>query len=98
IVVGALISLLALQRTWRNTFWGPPMQTYRPDSAETGRAPAQPILRRVRIPARLPVPATIMIELTAALFGFPEPLLEITHRAAEGLLDHSDYIGAVMTP
>src|SRR5699024_119292 len=68
IVVGALISLLALQRTWRNTFWGPPMQTYRPDSAETGRAPAQPILRSVRIPARLLVPATIMIGLSAALF------------------------------
>jgi len=98
IVVGALISLLALQRTWRNTFWGPPMQTYRPDSAETGRAPAQPILRSVRIPARLLVPATIMIGLSAALFCFPEPLLEITHRAAEGLLDHSDYIEAVMTP
>ncbi|RAG72762.1 monovalent cation/H+ antiporter subunit D family protein, partial [Burkholderia multivorans] len=32
IVVGALISMLALQRTWRNTFWGPPMQSYRPDS------------------------------------------------------------------
>ena len=98
IVVGALISLLALQRTWRNTFWGPPMQTYRPDSAETGRAPAQPILRSVRIPARLLAPATIMIGLSAALFCFPEPLLDITHRAAEGLLDHSDYIEAVMTP
>ena len=52
----------------------------------------------MRIPARLLVPATIMIGLSAALFCFPEPLLEITHRAAEGLLDHSDYIEAVMTP
>ncbi|WP_166971505.1 monovalent cation/H+ antiporter subunit D family protein [Brevibacterium atlanticum] len=98
IVLGALISLLALQRTWRNTFWGPPMQSYRPDSAETGRAPAEPIMRSVRIPARLLVPATIMIALSVALFAFPEPLLDITHRAADGLLDHSDYIEAVMTP
>ncbi|WP_181275270.1 monovalent cation/H+ antiporter subunit D family protein [Brevibacterium oceani] len=98
IVLGALISLLALQRTWRNTFWGPPMQTYRPDSAETGRAPAEPIMRSVRIPARLLVPATIMIAISVALFCFPEPLLDITHRAADGLLDHSDYIEAVMTP
>lgn len=98
IVVGAIISLLALQRTWRNTFWGPPMQTYRPDSAETGRAPAEPITRSVRIPARLLVPATVMIGVSVALFAYPEPLLELTHRAADGLLDHSDYIQAVMTP
>jgi multicomponent Na+:H+ antiporter subunit D len=98
IVLGALISLLALQRTWRNTFWGPPMQTYRPDSAETGRAPAEPILRTVRIPARLLAPATIMIGVSVALFCFPEPLLDITHRAADGLLDHSDYVQAVMEP
>ena len=98
IVAGALISLLALQRTWRNTFWGPPMQTYRPDSAETGRAPAEPITRSVRIPARLLVPATIMIGVSVALFCFPEPLIDLTHRAAEGLLDHSDYIEAVMAP
>lgn len=98
IVTGALISLLALQRMWRNTFWGPPMQTYRPDSADTGRAPAEPILRSVRVPARLLVPGTIMITLSVAIFAYPEPLLEITARAAAGLLDHSDYIEAVTTP
>ncbi|MGO2860986.1 MAG: monovalent cation/H+ antiporter subunit D family protein [Brevibacterium sp.] len=98
IVIGALVSLLALQRTWRNTFWGPPMQTYRPDSAETGRAPAEPIMRSVRIPARLLVPGTVMIALSVAIFVYPEPLLEITRRAAEGLIDHSDYIEAVTRP
>ena len=98
IVVGALISLLALQRTWRNTFWGPPMQTYRPDSAETGRAPAEPILRSVRIPGRLLVPGTIMIGVSVAIFAYPEPLLEITARAAVGLLDHGAYIEAVTKP
>ena len=98
IVVGALISLLALQRTWRNTFWGPPMQTYRPDSAETGRAPAVPIVRSVRIPARLLVPGTIMIAISVAIFAYPEPLLEITARAAAGLLEHSAYIEAVTAP
>lgn len=98
IVVGALVSLLALQRTWRNTFWGPPMQTFRPDSAETGRAPAEPVMRSVRIPVRLLVPGTVMIALSVAIFAYPEPLVEITHRAAEGLIDHSDYIEAVTRP
>lgn len=98
IILGALVSLLALQRTWRNTFWGPPMQTFRPDSAETGRAPAEPIRRNVRIPARLLVPATIMIGISVALFCFPEPMLDLTQRAADGLLDHSDYVEAVMSP
>ena len=97
IVIGAVISLLALQRTWRNTFWGHPMQTYHPDSAETGRAPAAPIMRSVRIPARLLVPGTIMIVLSVAIFLYPEPLLEITDRGAAGLLDHTDYIEAVIT-
>ncbi|GAA1871965.1 monovalent cation/H+ antiporter subunit D family protein [Brevibacterium marinum] len=95
IVVGALISLLALQRTWRNTFWGPPMQTYRPDSADTGRAPAEPILRSVRIPARLLVPGTILIGVSVAIFAYPEPLLAVTTQAADGLLDPSAYIEAV---
>lgn len=98
IVVGALISLLALQRTWRNTFWGQPMQSYHPDSADTGRASAQPITRSVRIPARLLVPGTIMIAVSVAIFVYPEPLLEITARAAAGLLDHHAYIEAVTTP
>ena len=98
IVLGAIISLLALQRMWRNTFWGPPMQSYRPDSAETGRAPAEPIPKSVRIPARLLVPGTIMIGVSVAIFAYPEPLLEITARAAAGLLDHSAYIEAVTTP
>ncbi|MDN5807157.1 MAG: monovalent cation/H+ antiporter subunit D family protein [Brevibacterium sp.] len=96
IVIGAVISLLALQRTWRNTFWGQPMQSYHPDSADTGRAPAEPITRSVRIPARLLVPGTFMIALSVAIFVYPEPLLEIVDRAAVGLLDHSEYIGAVI--
>lgn len=96
LILGALISLLALQRTWRNTFWGPPMQTYRPDSADTGRAPAEPIMRSVRIPGRLLVPGTIMIGLSVAIFAFPEPLLDLTHRVAEALLDNGAYVEAVM--
>lgn len=98
IVIGALISMLALQRTWRNTFWGPPMQSYRPDSAETGRAPTEAIPDSLRIPARLLVPGTIMIALSVAIFVWPEPLLEVTARVAEGLLDHTNYIEAVTSP
>ncbi|MDN5585366.1 MAG: monovalent cation/H+ antiporter subunit D family protein, partial [Brevibacterium sp.] len=98
IVIGALISLLALQRMWRNTFWGPPMQSYRPDSAETGRAPAESIPQSVRIPSRLLIPGTIMIGVSVAIFAYPEPLLDITARAAAGLLDHGAYIEAVTTP
>lgn len=96
IVIGSLISMLALQNTWRNTFWGAPMQSYRPDSAETGRAASVAITDDVRIPGRLLVPATIMIALSVAIFVWPEPLLEITGRAAAGLLDHTEYIEAVI--
>mgnify|MGYP004292106115 CR=1 FL=1 len=41
-------------------------------------------------------PATIMIALSVAIFVWPEPLLEITGRAATGLLDHTEYIEAVI--
>ncbi|RBP64274.1 multisubunit sodium/proton antiporter MrpD subunit [Brevibacterium sanguinis] len=98
IVLGSLVSLLALQRTWRNTFWGHPMQTYRPDSAETGRAPAVPVTPDVRVPAKLLVPGTILIGLSVAIFLQPEILLEITGRAADGLLDHRAYVEAVTQP
>lgn len=96
VVLGALISLLALQRTWRNTFWGAPMQTYRPDSADTGRAPAMALTSDVRIPVRLLLPAALLILVSVALFAYPEPLLRVTARAAAGLLDPSTYIQAVI--
>lgn len=98
IVLGAIISLLALQRTWRNTFWGQPMQTYRPDSAETGRAPATQLTDDVKIRAKLLVPATVLIALSVAIFVYPEPLLQLTDRAAIALLDHRAYVEAVTTP
>ena len=98
IVIGALISVLALQRTWRNTFWGPSMQTFRPDSADTGRGSAEAIRRSVRIPARLLIPGTIMIVASVVLFAYPEPLLAVTDRAADALLNHGAYIEAVTTP
>nr|WP_272902310.1 proton-conducting transporter membrane subunit [Brevibacterium daeguense] len=97
IVVGSLISMLALQRMWSNTFWGAPMTHYHPDSLSTGRAPQAQLTDEVRIKPALLMPATVMIGTSVALFFAPELLLQITDRTANSLLDTVPYIEAVLT-
>jgi len=96
IVTGSLVTMLALQRMWSNTFWGGPMLSYYPDSVHTGRAGATPLPSSVRIPRRLLVPGTIMMGLSAAVFVGAGVLVPITQRAAAGLVDTNGYIQAVM--
>lgn len=96
IVVGSIISLLVLQKTWSNTFWGAPMKKYYPDSLSTGRAPATALPGDVRIKAKLLVPGTVMIGLSVFLFFGAQVLVPITDQAAESLLHTRAYIEAVL--
>ena len=96
IVLGSVLSLFALIRLWRGTFWGDPMTSYRPDSALTGRSQATDLPADVRIPKRLLAPGAILIGLSVLIFVVPQPLIEITQRSAEALLHDSDYIRAVL--
>jgi multicomponent Na+:H+ antiporter subunit D len=96
IVLGSVLSLFALIRLWRGTFWGDPMTSYRPDSALTGRSQATELPADVRIPKRLLAPGAILIGLSVLIFVVPQPLIEITQRSAEALLHDSDYIRAVL--
>jgi multicomponent Na+:H+ antiporter subunit D len=91
-----VLSLFALIRLWRGTFWGDPMTSYRPDSALTGRSQATELPADVRIPKRLLAPGAILIGLSVLIFVVPQPLIEITQRSAEALLHDSDYIRAVL--
>lgn len=37
IIAASILSLLALQRVWRDVFWGPPMKEFQPDDPVTAR-------------------------------------------------------------
>ncbi|WP_349828888.1 proton-conducting transporter transmembrane domain-containing protein [Brevibacterium litoralis] len=96
VVIGSIITLLALQRLWSNTFWGAPMKTYHPDSAVMGRQPATTLPDDVRVPVRLLLPGTVMIGLSVGLFLWAEPLMALSGDAATSLLDSAPYIEAVL--
>lgn len=97
VILGSLISILALQRLWANSFWGEPMTHYHPDSLSTGRAALTELPDSVRIRTRLLLPGTVMIALSVGLFLFPDLLFAVTERAAEDLLHTVPYIEAVRT-
>ena len=97
VVLGSIISLLALQRLWANSFWGEPMTHYHPDSVSTGRASLTALDDSVRIRTKLLVPGTVMIALSVGLFLFPDVLFTVTERAAADLMDTAPYIEAVLT-
>ena len=96
VVAGSLITLLALQRMWRNTFWGEDMTMYHPDSPQTGRAPATELTAQVRVKPSLLLPGTVMIGISVALFVFGGALMPFVQEAGTGLLDVGPYVEAVI--
>lgn len=96
IVLGSVLTLFALMRLWRGVFWGEKLATYHPDSRLTGRSPAMDLPDDVRIPTRLLVPGAALIGVSVLLFAAPQPLVDVTQRAADGLLVNGDYIRAVL--
>lgn len=96
IVVGSLLSLFALIRLWRTSFWGDEPTQYHPDSPLTGRSQATALTADVRIPTRLLVPGALLIGLSVLLFVVPQPLVDLSQQSAEALLLNGDYIKAVL--
>lgn len=96
IVVGAIISLMALQRMWDDVFWGPPMETYRPDDLRTGRGEPVPLPEEVRIGSAMLLPGGVLIAISAAIFVAAGWLLPLTQRAGQGLMRLQPYIEAVL--
>ena len=96
VLVGAVASLIAMQRMWAGVFWGPPMETYRPDRDGPGRARSVPLTPDVRVTRALLAPGAALVVLQLAMFVFAGPLMALSRRAADGLLDPSAYIQAVL--
>jgi multicomponent Na+:H+ antiporter subunit D len=112
-VAVSLFTLLSMVKIWNGAFWGQPPAEPRAREPVMGLAvpaggagtdapgppvtPVTPTLSRGRA-AALVTPALALALLTA-VFGFgAEGLLQVSTRAAEGLVDPSAYLEAVRTP
>lgn len=96
VIVGSIVSLLALQRLWKNTFLGDDMTQYHPDSPATGRAPATDLTDDVQVRWTLLVPGTVMIGVSVAMFVGGQAVMPIVQDAANSLLHIGPYVEAVL--
>lgn len=96
ILVVSVLSLVAMQRLWAGVFWGPEMETYRPDSPETGRAPLVPLTEHVVVPVRLWLPGATLVAVQLGMFVATGLLMPLATRAAQGLVDTAPYVEAVL--
>ena len=96
ILLAAVASLVAMQRLWAGVFWGQPMEDYRPDSPDTGRAPRAVLGHDVVVPVRLWAPGATLVVVQLGMFFGAGPLMRLTTRAAEGLVDTAPYVQAVL--
>ena len=75
VLVASVASLLAMQRLWAGVFWGPPLESYRPDSPETGRAVLEPVPDDVTVPVRLWAPGAALVGAQLLLFLGAGPVM-----------------------
>ncbi len=96
VAAASVVSLMALQRMWRDVFWGPAMKDYLPDDPTTSRGAPIPIADDARVSWRMQWPAALLVGLSVLLFvgiGWVWPLCQ---RAAVALLDTGAYVQAVL--
>lgn len=95
VVLGSIMSMLALQYVWRRVFFGAPMREFLPDDPVTARGEATPITEATKIPVKLMLPPLLLVGISIGLFfgiGVVWPFFEY---AAAGLMDQSAYVEAV---
>lgn len=96
VLVGAVASLVAMQRLWVGVFWGPPMESYRPDSPETGRGRSTALPDDVRVSRSLMLPGVTLVCVQLLMFLGAGVLMPLVRRAAQGLVDTAPYVQAVL--
>ncbi|RKT33556.1 multisubunit sodium/proton antiporter MrpD subunit [Microbacterium sp. AG1240] len=91
-IVVSLITLLSMLKIWSGMFWGTPGRE------SEGSAPPEAVATRVRprIGVALAAPAVVLAVGTLFLGVGAEILLALAQTAAEGLLDPSAYVRAVV--
>ena len=93
VVVASIGTLLGLLKLWREVFWGPPLEDL--PSGERGPYAVPP---ETRMPGRHLLPSGLLLVVSLVIFLVPGPLLDLTQRAADGLLDPRAYAAEVTAP
>ena len=85
----SLLTLYSMTKIWNEAFWKAPPETGKLDLQE-----GQIISGRKKVSLLIPV---IVLALLSVIMGiFAEPILALTNRAAEQLLDPTEYIHCVL--
>jgi multicomponent Na+:H+ antiporter subunit D len=85
---GSLLTLFSMTKIWAGVFWGAPEEEP-PLASAHGE-------ERLRIPTAMTGAAVGLVALTIGIAAFAEPLYGLSTRAAEGLIDPSSYVAAVL--
>lgn len=94
LLVASVGSLLAMSRLWADVFWGPPLEEMPSRGAATSDLAVVAADTRLRL--RTLAPAAALLAVSLAIFVVPGPLWDLCLRAADGLLDVSAYVEAVL--
>lgn len=89
-LVASLLTLYTMVRIWEEAFWKPA-----PEPSGATPAGPDPSLRGARLAARL-APIVVLALLTVVIGLAAEPVIALTMRAAEQLLNPASYIEAVL--
>jgi multicomponent Na+:H+ antiporter subunit D len=85
-LVGSVLTLFSMAKIWNGVFWGVPEV---PTAAMAGTA-------RLKVPVLMTSATVALVGVTLGIALFAGPIYDLCHRAAEGLLDPSGYIRAVL--
>lgn len=96
IVLGSVLSLLALQNVWREVFWGPPLREYLPDDPASARGRRTELTDETKIRWRTAWPSVVLMSGSVALFVLAGVVYPFFSEAAAGLVDTSAYVKAVL--
>jgi multicomponent Na+:H+ antiporter subunit D len=84
-IITSLLTLYSMGKIWSYAYWG----KGRLDTEDAGR-------KAYAMPSALFLPAMLLVSLTVMIGLYATPLLQISTRASEQLMDPQQYIGAVL--
>lgn len=96
IALASVVSAMALQRVWREAFWGAPMKDYLPDDPTTSRGTPIPIADDAHVGRRFQWPAMALMGVSLLLFAGIGVVWPVFETAASNLVDTAGYVKAVL--
>ncbi|MEM8949135.1 MAG: Na+/H+ antiporter subunit D [Pseudomonadota bacterium] len=86
VIAYSLLTFIPLIRIWSHAFWSPETGSSVGLDRETGRSEARLLV----------LPAAGLVVIILAIGLMPEPLLQVAHAAADGILEPEAYLQAVL--